>query len=479
MSDSHAAFVWDAREIAVATTLAASLGVLIGVGGVLPPALAVGAVLIVLAAAARPDRAILFVALSNYLPVKQSVSETVNIQAAEVMLVLVLAGWLLWAARRRSVTLDPDPLLWAIVLALAASAALSLIYSPEPAVSLFGVIRTIELNVVLLFLVLTTVHTVDSVWWLFWGWIAVAGFEATVGVYQFLSQTGAYVGGTFTRAIGTVHRSSWLDLAISLGIALCLVVGDLLVRRKGGWWRYPLAALLALGILATYTRGVWLAVLFALAAMLVAMRPQALVLLVLAVALMVGVVTANPRSDLASRVISTTDPNDPSVVQRLFLWETAINIFRHYPVLGSGPKTFPELRDRYAVPGLEIYSYHDTPGESIKVELLGPHNFYLLALSERGVVGLATFLALLLLLLVRGVRTAHATGDPRLRAAVVGLSGALLFMATHAMVGDLFVGSMGPAAAALMALLAAATCARCSMSAEPAQDARASTGALP
>jgi O-antigen ligase len=104
---------------------------------------------------------------------------------------------------------------------------------------------------------------------------------------------------------------------------------------------------------------------------------------------------------------------------------------------------------------------------------LGPHNFYLLTLAERGAVGLATFLALLLLLLVRGVRTAITAPDPRLRAAAVGLSGGLLFMAAHAMVGDLFVGSMGPPAAALMALLAAATCARCSMAAEPAGDTRA------
>jgi O-antigen ligase len=443
-------------QVTLAAAAAVLLGVLLGVVGPLYVGLAAGAVVVIALATAAPEKAIILVPLSIYLPVRESISATVNVGAADVLLALIAVGWALWGLRRSSMPLERDPT-YLLGLVYVGSAALSLVNSPSAALTFIGLLRAFEVFLLLFVIVGSVCRKTEALRWLLGVFVLVAGFEAVVGLFQFLTGTGAWVEGSYSRAIGTVNIFNWLDLAVALACATCLVVADILVRRHGEWWRYPLLLLLGAGIVATYTRGVWLTLILALSLMIVGRKPQAIVPLVLILVLGLGVVAANPQSDLSKRVISISDPADPSVVQRLYLWQTAINIFKAHPLVGIGAKTFHLARDRYAVPGLEIYSYHDSAGGGgVKAELLGPHEFYLLTAAERGLVGLVSFVGLIGFLLARGILTARRARAPELSAAALGLSGALLFMAMHSLVADLFAGSFLPAGAFLLACLAAA-----------------------
>jgi O-antigen ligase len=445
-----------AGSAALALGSALVLGLAVGVLGPLPVAAIVIALAIIAAAAERPDLAILLLVFGQYVPARTALANAVNLTLSDILLGLVAIGWAVWAVRRRSLVLDRD-IVYGILALMAAAPVLSLINSPDKTQSLFGVVRTAELWVLLFVVVLSSIRTTRAVTWVIRGFVFLATFEALFGVYQFVSATGAYVNSSYTRAYGTGDLYSWLDLSISLGCAITYLVADMLVRRDAGAWRWFVLAALVAGTTATYTRGVWLAVLLTLAAMILATRPRMLVVLLVAVTLLVGAIAASPNSDLAKRVVSTTDTSDTSVVSRVLLWQTALNMFWAHPFIGAGPKAFALERDRYAPPGLDVYDYHTTPGASMKVELQSPHNYYLLVASETGTLGLLGYILLFGLLLLRGFRAARHGASAALRSVALGGSGVLVFLLIHALVGDLWTGSLAVPAALFVALLAA-TC---------------------
>lgn len=443
------------RRAAIAGASAIALGLVLGAFGPPYAAAALGAIAVIVWAALAPEKALVLLALALYAPVRESLSQSVNVTLGDAILGLIAIGWLLWAWRKGSLRVDRDPV-YAALLVVVAAPLLSLISSPDKTLTLVGAVRSFELWLLLFVVVLSAVRTTGALTWLLKAFVAVAAIEALVGVYQFVTQTGAYVATSYSRAIGTGSLYSWLDFAISLGCATTLVAADLLVRRKAGAWRWLVLAALVAGTLATYTRGVWIAFVAALAVMVLASRPRALIALAIIASIALALVAANPQGDLAKRAVSVGDPTDPSVVQRTYLWQTAIRMWEANPLIGAGAKSFPALRDRFAVPGLEVYSYHDTPGVTLKVELLSPHEFYLMVLAETGIVGLLSFLVLFGLLLVRGMRTATKAASSELKSAALGLSGVLVFLMVHATIGDVFAGPIALTAAFLLACLAAA-----------------------
>lgn len=438
--------------VAVASALA--VGAALGAFGPWVAGALLAATGVVVFAALAPEKALLLLPLAIYIPVRETLSATVNMTLADALLGLIALGWVLWVWRRRSLELDRDPIFVLLLLFIAAP-VLSMLNSPSRALTAVGILRAFELWGLLFAITLSVVRRPRDVRWLIGGYVALTSLEALVGLYQFVAQRGAFVNGVYARAVGTASLYSWLDFALALGMAVILLAGDLLVRRRTEAWRWGVLVVLVAAVMATYTRGVWVGIIVAVAFMVLVSRPRVLLALTIATGLFFGAILSDPSSPLAERVISMTDPTDSSVVQRLYLWETAAAMFASEPIVGVGSKTFPRLRDRYAVPGLEIYSYHDTPGASLKVELLSPHNYYLLVAAELGLVGLFAFVTLLLALLARGVRVARHAKDPALSSAALGLMGVLVFLAVHACIGDVFTGSIGLAAAFFMALLAA------------------------
>lgn len=213
---------------------------------------------------------------------------------------------------------------------------------------------------------------------------------------------------------------------LAMTIPLCLIVAV----SESGWprwlaWFSCLAQVLAL--LLTYSRGAWLGwiaamIFFGLAARL--WKPL-LIALVLAGACVVGLPA------LQQRVASVIEPlSDPSLSDRMRLARDAFQLGLDYPILGVGygrGRLKEALRSRY----------QGTASEGSPV--WHTHNVYIELFAETGLLGLGSFMWLLLSTLWRVLRSAAARVSPRERlvgcaiaaswtaAAVAGLGDVLFY----------------------------------------------------
>lgn len=269
--------------------------------------------------------------------------------------------------------------------------------------SLAGFVRVVELFLLIPAAVMLTVrrrHDAAVVL----GAVVLAGLvQASVGIWQALSGTGASFAGRNIRAVGTFGAVDIMAMAHVVGYALIIVVAVTLVcsgRRRV--LALSIAAVLGLALMLALSRGSWLAVAAGIAVMLV-LRSRSLALRVAvgtaAVAIVAACVLGGHSSAFAERAesiaASITTP-DRSVGDRFSLWSTAVTIWRDRPLVGVGVKGFPAHRDGYAPLDLSSASDTQDPGNGyLRQPLLSPHNQYLLVLSEQGMLGLAGFVVLL------------------------------------------------------------------------------------
>jgi O-antigen ligase len=252
--------------------------------------------------------------------------------------------------------------------------------------------------------------------------IALALVEGATGVWQYLSGSGAALGSSATRAVGTfggddvIAMSEVVTFGLLAGLALAVTATGRRARLGAA-----VAACLVVPLAMSLSRGSWLAAGCSclLVLLLVDWRRGVAVAAAGAVALVVVIGIQGPNGALVKRFDSAlTSANHPgeSVQNRYRLWETAVNIWEHYPVVGVGPKAFPDYRDRYASRGLiDTADVSDASGFR-RIQLLTPHSLYFLFLAEMGVLGLAALLSLVVMLIcgcTRAVRAGPPEGVPR------------------------------------------------------------------
>lgn len=229
--------------------------------------------------------------------------------------------------------------------------------------------------------------------------LTLAGLEGAFGVFQYLTHTGAGFGGQSVRAVGTF--GAYDVMALSKVVAFGIVAA-VAVACRGRHRRAAVvgAVLLLLPLALALSRGTWLAVAGAVAVVLLVHDARRLIQ-VAAIAVVAGALVlavSGPDSTVRRRfdsLVGTANAPDSSVRNRYELWNAAIGMWEEHPVTGVGPKRFAELRTRYASIALDPRSDVADASGFRRVELLSPHNLYLLVLSELGVLGLGAFLALL------------------------------------------------------------------------------------
>lgn len=173
--------------------------------------------------------------------------------------------------------------------------------------------------------------------------------------------------------------SIYMTLGGSLLISLALILAAFAV---GARWRRALHAVTGvLGTVAlalTYVRSAWLGL---GAAVLIAsgLTRRYAVLLGLILAVVVALAVPSP---LQRRALSIVDPADPTARERLYFWEAGWRMWRDAPLLGLGPggvkRHYPEYRDPAA--------RRPSTGHL--------HNNLVQIAAERGLLGLAAWLAI-------------------------------------------------------------------------------------
>ncbi|MDN5917677.1 MAG: O-antigen ligase family protein [Pseudonocardia sp.] len=419
----------------VRSVLTAGGGVVIGTA--LAPLAAAGAA--ASAAVRRPGGLVAVMLLLICTPVQFDVGGSVFGlgDVASVGLVLVAAA-VLWRSGRR---LDRRCAL--LFGGLAAAGALATLAAADPFGSAVGWVRYLQLFVLVPVAVAVAVRERRDLLLVVNSLIMAAVVEGAVGVWQFLSGTGAYYGGEPIRAVGTFGATDVIAMSVVVGLGLVLAAGLALARTgpaRVGYLVVAVALMVPLGL--SLSRGSWISTGIALLVVLLAAGRRTFftvaaaataVLIVVVGGLGVGSEVLTERLD---SITSSVASPDSSVTDRYDLWSTAVAIWSDHPVTGVGIKAFPQYRDGHAPLGLSSASDIDQAGSGFEhQELLSPHNQYLLVLSEQGIVGAGVF-TLLMLVLVGGSLLALRRSEPWLRGIGLGVLGLSVWQVLQFVYGD-------------------------------------------
>ena len=388
-------------------------------------------------------------------PSDQDVTAAVHITPADVASLALVGVCALRAiaALRRGESVLPvraAVLFSGVLLAVAIATAAS----QDPHESLSGFVRLSQVFVLVPLAVLLSLRRPGTLELLLGALTAAALIEGAVGVEQSVTGTGAsYAGGT-ARAVGTFGAQDIMAMSAVVSYGLIAALGLALQARAAHRTRRAaafglVAAVLALPLALSFSRGSWIATGCAVAVALLIMDAR-LALRVGAFGLAAAVVLVGGfglgGDSVATRlgsIASVAGAPDHSVSDRYDLWTTAERIWQQHPATGVGPKEFPQFRDAHAP--LRLSSGSDTAGagQSYSREpLLSPHNMYLLVLSEEGLIGLTAFAALFLGLLTGTVRRTRArAGTGR---ADAGLGAALFGLLAWQLVDFLYADIGGP-----------------------------------
>ena len=204
--------------------------------------------------------------------------------------------------------------------------------------------------------------------------LAGSGLMRAAGGFGAPNEAGMFLAITFPFTVHVLRRASG---RVTRGVALAGMVSA------------------ALGLLATFSRGSWLAVLVAPAVLLAVGEAR------VAVRFWAGALAAVVAVDLLSggavstRLTSTT--GDVLVAQRLLFMAAGLLMFQAHPVVGVGPGGFGPALNQF---GVQVSGLLDFVPSA--------HNGYVHMAAEAGVLGLAALLYFVLSTLRalgRGLRT--------------------------------------------------------------------------
>jgi O-antigen ligase len=299
-----------------------------------------------------------------------------------------------------------------------AAALLTTMWSTDPMFSLVGVVRYAELFCLVPLCVVLCLRDRLDVVLLLGAVVALGAVEGAIGTYQSLTKTGAGINGETIRAIGTFGITNQIAMSTVVSCAfLALLVVALCGRPIVRFWAGLGAAALIVPLILSLSRGGVLAALVAGLVVVLATGPARAartLLLVAPIALVAVMLTGGTNSTIAARfdtITSTPTHPDRSVQDRYDLWTTAVSIWHAAPVTGVGIKQFPAYRDTHAPIDLSSGSDQAGVGSFTRVELLSPHNEYLLLLSEQGIIGLGSYVLLLLILTIRNSSLLRSPAD--------------------------------------------------------------------
>lgn len=209
-------------------------------------------------------------------------------------------------------------------------------------------------------------------------YIAGSVVSSCYAIYQYMQTQHLYVTGFY------IHHSifgSFLEMA--LPIIAAFYVEERSVRKRG---LYLAAALFCIeAMILSQARGPWVGAATGLLIISYAMRREiwdnkkAVAIAVITMILFI----ANMQPLYSERAKSLSDPRYPSNYNRLYIWQSSINMIKDYPLTGVGFGQFREIyNSRYLSP-LSPERYHPHA-----------HNSFLMMGAETGLISLLAFLYL-------------------------------------------------------------------------------------
>lgn len=390
-----------------------------------------------------------------------------SVTAADGLLVLAWALYLMRGVARRKIELRPPPLALPLLVFIFA-AALSITAARSFTDSVVELSKWIELLaaywLVAQFFDETRVERLLAV--MFCAGLA----QALLGAYQYYWRIGPegflLFGGANLRAYGTFEQpnpyAGYLGLILPLALGTALGILTAFVRRadaggsQGIPFRLLLLFLLASGsfvamlaaLFFSYSRGAWIGVAAALGVttVLVLVRSGRAATLALVLGLVTVIVVGLGEINLVPNIISErfatvgdyfnfedvrgVRANDENfaLVERRAHWQAALDMFEDSPWIGVGFGNYAVAYPAYALP-----KWDDPLGHA--------HNYYLNVLAEAGGIGFIAYILLWSVVFWTAGRAAvRAVGWQQ--GVIAGGFGVLVALSIHNFFDNLFVHAM-------------------------------------
>jgi O-antigen ligase len=223
---------------------------------------------------------------------------------------------------------------------------------------------------------------------------AVAAAAALMGLLQVglcRPEPGGGLAGWFFHRCDRARAafSIYMTLAGVLSLVLLATLPRLLPGPGFRAWCLPAWVIILGGLAATLTRGAWLGFASGVLAFVPMVR-RGRWLLVGGLLLLALAALAGPAA-LSRRFASMADPNDPTVREREYMWQSALAMWKQHPWLGHGPGGVKREYSRYALP------------EAMKKRTGHVHNTPLQMLVEGGAIGLGAWLWMWLAFYARAI----------------------------------------------------------------------------
>ncbi|MGH7399918.1 MAG: O-antigen ligase family protein, partial [Candidatus Rokuibacteriota bacterium] len=317
----------------------------------------------------------------------------VSITLSETALTLLTLVWL-WRLRDPAIRASAQWPLWQPVLAFSAATLLSAVLSPSVGSSL--VASKGLLLMAALYVTVDALPGAEEAQQFVSALVAVVAIAATVGLLQAGLCPGPQPDYGWPRWL--YHRCArargFFSIYMTLAgvLTLVLLLGLPLVihaRRMTRWLLLPWVTALV-GLAATYTRGAWLGFAAGVATLLPMTRRGRWLLV--AGLVIVGLVVFAGSQTLRQRLLTMGDPDDATLRERIFMWRSGLTMWQEHPWLGVGPGGVKREYASYALP------------EAVKKRTGHVHCTPLQILVERGVLGLAAWLAIWVAFYVRAIR---------------------------------------------------------------------------
>lgn len=336
-------------------------------------------------------------------------------------LIATAFGWGLYRAvvERRLAALTTWPVL-VVALGLV-FAALSALYAPEPLVSVISLFRVTEAFLIFpLTFLLVIRRRGDAVLFLL-SLSTLGAVQAVIGILQTATGTGALYDDKYIRAVGTWGAANLGVLAnISVVCFAVSLAGAMTLRGRLRTIAMVAAALNIAAILCGLSRASWFSIAVIGAVVLSRFSLKRTLAVIIGGMVTLGLlftVASATDSVLGDRLLSFTtaaDNPDQSQLDRLSLWQGAMDMVDDNPLFGIGPREFPHARDTYAPLTLLGSSDIGDSGSFSRQEIMSPHNLYLLMSSEFGIPAAGLLLGVIPMIMLVGMgrtRLAPATNS--------------------------------------------------------------------
>jgi putative inorganic carbon (HCO3(-)) transporter len=370
--------------------------------------------------------------------------------AAELLVALLGAVWLARGVRRHALEVRGGGVVVA-TLAMVCLAAFSIVYAVDRPSAIKETLKWLELLLALV-VVVDLAREPGAARWVIGAMFVAGAAEAAYGAVQFLtgSGPGAFELSGALRAFGHFDQPNPFAgyLTTILPMAVCMTLCSANPARFR-WLAAASAAVLAVGIGLSQSRGAWLGGAVTSVTLLLAWNRSTRRLLIpgaligaCAVALAVSGVLPPAILDRLSqtiqyfgvfdvRTVEVTSDNW-AIVERMAHWQAGWYMFMAHPWLGVGAGNYAQAYPDYSV--------------GMWVEPLGhAHNYYLNMLAELGVLG-GGLLFLLLGIAFRQLGGALVDSERRVgsfwRAVLAGAFGGLVVFCVHNLFDSLFVHSV-------------------------------------